>query len=319
MDAGRADPPACRNCGAPAAEAYCPRCGQETALALPTARQFLKDAAGRYVALDGRTWRTLAALLLRPGFLTREYYAGRRRRYLRPSRLFLVLSLVLFAAMRWGAQWPAGDAPPIEIRALPVAPGAQVTVARDAARRDVADAPADAPRIALPGITVTVDEGGSVGVAGDGRLAVLLRERMARFNALPARERVEQVVAGTLRYGPYAAFALLPAFALLLAAVYAVGRGPPHRPRRYAEHLVFAAHNHAFLFLAATIALLVPWRPVDALLALWCPVYGLWATKAVYGGGWTGLAARALVLGGAYLALFGVATAGLVVAAVLVR
>ena len=70
----------CRNCVAPAPDAFCPRCGQETRLALPTARQFIKEAAGRYVALDGRLWRTLAALLLHPGFLTREYLAGRRRR-----------------------------------------------------------------------------------------------------------------------------------------------------------------------------------------------------------------------------------------------
>ena len=92
--------PRCRNCGAAADGAYCPACGQETRLALPTARQFLKDAAGRYVALDGRTWRTLHALLFRPGFLTLEYFAGRRRRYLRPSRLFLVLSLAMFATIR---------------------------------------------------------------------------------------------------------------------------------------------------------------------------------------------------------------------------
>jgi hypothetical protein len=74
---------------------YCPNCGQETNLALPTVRAMLREAAGRYVALDGRMWRTLAALLFRPGFLTREYLAGRRRRYIRPARLFLVLSLAL--------------------------------------------------------------------------------------------------------------------------------------------------------------------------------------------------------------------------------
>ena len=79
---------ACRNCGTPVQDAYCPHCGQETTIALPTARAFLREAAGRYVALDGRTWRTIAGLVV-PGFLTREYLAGRRRRYVRPGRLFL--------------------------------------------------------------------------------------------------------------------------------------------------------------------------------------------------------------------------------------
>ena len=90
----------------PAAGEYCAACGQETRVKLPTARVFLREATGRYVALDGRLWRTLAALLFRPGFLTREYLPGRRRRYIRPARLFLVLSLALFAAIRIFASAP---------------------------------------------------------------------------------------------------------------------------------------------------------------------------------------------------------------------
>jgi hypothetical protein len=74
-------PKTCRNCGATVDGAYCATCGQETALRLPTLREFLREAAGRYVALDGRFWRTVFALLARPRFLTREYLAGRRRRY----------------------------------------------------------------------------------------------------------------------------------------------------------------------------------------------------------------------------------------------
>jgi hypothetical protein len=77
---------ACRNCGAGSPGTYCPQCGQETNLVLPSAAAFLREATGRYVAFDGRMWRTLANLVLRPGFLTREYLAGRRRRYVRRSR-----------------------------------------------------------------------------------------------------------------------------------------------------------------------------------------------------------------------------------------
>ena len=92
--------PSCRNCGAPAPLAFCPVCGQETRTKPPTFLQFMREAGGRLVALDGRLWKTLVALLFRPGFLTREYFAGRRKRYVRPARLFLVASLLLFAALR---------------------------------------------------------------------------------------------------------------------------------------------------------------------------------------------------------------------------
>src|SRR5215471_15901128 len=91
----------CHNCGAPAPEQFCPSCGQETKLRLPTLREFLREAAGRYVAFDGRFWRTMIALMFRPGRLTREYFAGRRRRYIRPARLYLFATLVFFAVSRF--------------------------------------------------------------------------------------------------------------------------------------------------------------------------------------------------------------------------
>src|SRR5487761_1998218 len=97
---------ACRNCGAAAPGNYCPQCGQETNLALPSAIGFLREAAGRYVALDGRMWRTLAGLLVRPGFRTRECCAGRRRRRVRPARLFITLSLALFAVIGYTSHAP---------------------------------------------------------------------------------------------------------------------------------------------------------------------------------------------------------------------
>ena len=64
----------------------------------------MREATGRYIAYDGKFWKTLAALLFWPGFLTREYLAGRRRRYIGPARLFLVSSLVLFATLRLATQ-----------------------------------------------------------------------------------------------------------------------------------------------------------------------------------------------------------------------
>ena len=60
----------------------------------------MHDATGRLIAFDGRLWRTLFALVAKPGFLTREYFDGRRRCYLRPTRLFLVMSVILFGVLR---------------------------------------------------------------------------------------------------------------------------------------------------------------------------------------------------------------------------
>ena len=114
--------------------------------------------------------------------------------------------------------------------------------------------------------------------------------------------------------------ALLPVFALLLKALYLGGRQRyPQRPRQYAEHLVFAAHDLSFLFLAAIIAVTLPASWLRTAIALWVVAYGLWATKAVYGGRWLGVLARAWVLGISYLVMFTFVTIGLLVAAAAIR
>ena len=90
---------ACRNCGAPAASPFCPECGQETAPHPPTAREFLHEFVGHYIALEGALWKTLR-VLARPGALTLEYFAGRKRRYVLPLRLYLTASLLFFLASK---------------------------------------------------------------------------------------------------------------------------------------------------------------------------------------------------------------------------
>ena len=286
----------CANCGVRAPDAFCPACGQNTRERLPTFPQFMREATGRYIAYDGKFWKTLAALLFRPGFLTREYLAGRRERYIGPARLFLVASLVLFATLRLAT----GS---VEI---------DETVSSD---------PRKEPKTRVEsGELVTLDDDFNVSLGELGATTGILRKPIARFNSLTRPQKLEQIVAGTLRYGPYAMFALLPAFAVLLKALY-LGRQRhyPARPRLYGEHLVFAAHNHAFLFVVGCLIAVSPNGYLTGVLVLWALVYLARSTHSVYGGGWLGIAARALVLGVAYALMFTLVTIALVIAAVLLR
>ena len=257
---------------------------------LPTLREFVREAAGRYVALDGRFWRTVFALLARPGFLTREYLAGRRRRYIRPARLYLFATLIFFAVTR-----------------LLVGP------------IDMFEIHPDTPDEAK---YLSSDKGFNMQVGQDSVLgSAALQKRWNRFNNLSKREKAEQLGEGMLRYAPYALFVLLPAFALLLKLVY-LGRARryPRRPRLYGEHLVFAAYDHAFVFVAATIMLLILGRTMAITIGLWIiGLYLLLSMRSVYGGSWVGLLLRAFVLFISYMVLVGLATAGLVVAAILLR
>ena len=330
VDSAPAGADTCRNCGAHTSGHYCANCGQETRLALPTFPAFMREAAGRYVALDGRLWRTLAALVARPGYLTREYFDGRRRRYIRPGRLFLVLYLLLFAVI--GILQPPGD---IGNQVTFVEPDKATSDELAKAGREIRSATREATAAATgkPAVTVVDSDDGETlfGLDKDLNLSLRwngedmalppqLRRRWDHFRKLPRDEKAEQLYAGVLRYGPYAMVALLPAFALLMKLAY-LGRGAryPGRPRRYAEHLVYSAHMHAFAALMIIVLLLVPFAPARFALVLWILFYAMRARQVVYRGRWWGGAVRALAVATVYSVLASFAILGLLAVAIMLR
>src|SRR6185437_9269963 len=87
---------ACANCGAPVTRHYCAECGQRVEHSLHSLWHFIGEVAEDLTHADSRIWRTMSALVLKPGFLTREFLDGRRVSYLPPLRLYLVLSVIYF-------------------------------------------------------------------------------------------------------------------------------------------------------------------------------------------------------------------------------
>jgi hypothetical protein len=111
------EPPApvtlvCTNCGQPLAGEFCAACGQRHEPHVHTVSHFAAEAFENISHADSRLWRTLLYQLTRPGFLTREFFAGRRVRYLPPFRLYLVISVLFFLVVGLGG----GDSDEVEIR-----------------------------------------------------------------------------------------------------------------------------------------------------------------------------------------------------------
>jgi hypothetical protein len=106
-DAGAADKN-CPNCEAVVSGHFCANCGQEAYLHHASTREFLHEFIGHYVALEGKLWGTITRLLFRPGQLTNEYIRGRRVRFVQPLRLYLTLSLLFFALMKFTAGFDPG-------------------------------------------------------------------------------------------------------------------------------------------------------------------------------------------------------------------
>jgi hypothetical protein len=95
-------PEACPNCGSRSVGRYCSSCGQKADPVAPTLGYFMREIVGELLNVDGKIFRSLRLLLTRPGFLTRELFAGRRASYVSPIRLYLTASIIMFALAAFG-------------------------------------------------------------------------------------------------------------------------------------------------------------------------------------------------------------------------
>jgi hypothetical protein len=92
-EAGRGPEQRCGNCGTVLVGDYCHGCGEKRVEARDiSVKHFAAEAAGELTSIEhSKLWRTLRALLFKPGFLTVEYFSGRRSRYLKPLNLCLAI------------------------------------------------------------------------------------------------------------------------------------------------------------------------------------------------------------------------------------
>jgi hypothetical protein len=91
----------CGNCGTPLYGEHCYHCGQPVKGLVRRFSSVLGDIADTLFEIDTRLTRTVAPLLLRPGYLSVEYFAGRRVRYVSPVRLFFFISVFTFFVAQW--------------------------------------------------------------------------------------------------------------------------------------------------------------------------------------------------------------------------
>lgn len=91
----------CRNCRTSFEGTYCPNCGQKDIDLERSLGILVGELLKETLEVDGRSFRTIRALFLRPGVLTAEFLAGRRKAYTPPLRLYLVISVSFFVLAAW--------------------------------------------------------------------------------------------------------------------------------------------------------------------------------------------------------------------------
>ena len=86
----------CLNCNATVLGRYCQACGQENTEPKETFWHMFTHFFYDITHFDGSFFITLKDLLFKPGFLSKEYMLGRRKKYLHPVRMYVFTSAVFF-------------------------------------------------------------------------------------------------------------------------------------------------------------------------------------------------------------------------------
>lgn len=181
--------------------AYCIQCGEKRRERADwKVSSIAGEAFAELTSLEhSKIWQTFRLLLFKPGQLTREYWEGRRKRYLGPVKLYLIffaVSLVLYSIHQPTAVY--------DVRTLAAA-----------------------------------DSGGNFS---------RLFDELAQQRGVPASQIAQDL---NSRWQSYISMSQLvyPLF-VALALMVSFRR----RPLYFAEHLIFALHVLAFVFLSFVIA-----------------------------------------------------------------
>jgi hypothetical protein len=288
---------ACQNCGAPLLGPHCYRCGQPVTGLVRHFTSIIGDFLDTVLNIDTRVFRTLWPLFAKPAYLSCEYFAGRRVRYVSPVRLFVFLSIVTFFVARM-TMTVSGQ--PIQFGDDDSISGA-TTVAQVEKQRDAAIAGLEAGRAGgrdVPGLAA------GLGVAED-KIRRKADARIAEFKGAAARGEAPPRAKPDITFGdgkPWdaktnpltidwlpsfanhwindqiaraetnvarmqddpslfkdAVLGAIPSTLFVLLPVFALLLKILYvfKRRLYMEHLIVALHSHAFLCLSLLLVFLL--------------------------------------------------------------
>jgi hypothetical protein len=287
----------CANCGERLLGAYCHACGQKRLAEGDRRlghllRQFVEVATD----LDNRVWRSLRALVFEPGRLTREYFLGRRARWIAPIPLFLAVNLVYFLAPLHGGDLSLQFDQQVTARVRILADEPEP---RLDARQRLREGQSHSPHTTAWIDARVRERDAAARSASQGTPGYTYRDYRIAYDA-KADEVSKALI---ILHVPFAALALTVMFAT--------------QRRYFAEHFVFALHYFAFLLLALQVAAQVygllqstsTAPSTHAVVVLdWAmrgliPAYAVLSIRRAYAVGWPMAFAAAIGLVGTILAV----------------
>ncbi|MBT4162799.1 MAG: DUF3667 domain-containing protein [Gammaproteobacteria bacterium] len=253
----------CPNCDTEITGPFCATCGQEQKELKKFFWTLLADAFDNVFRLDSRAARSIFAAIFLPGYLTTEYFAGRRARYVPPIRLYLVISFLFFFIL------------PLVTEVVVDGRNTVIVTEGESESDWREELNTESFEIDLPWMTAEENQA----------LAQKLKKRIGE-SIQKLDENPGELYSEFMDLISVTMFFLLPVFAVLLKIFY-LG----HRIY-YAEHLLLAVHNHCFLYLALLFLSLLEHAvstsmtavaaPVFTAINIWIPIYIYLSMLRVY-------------------------------------
>jgi Protein of unknown function (DUF3667) len=233
----------CPNCGEIVDNRFCPACGQENREFKATFKEMIKEFTSHALNLDSRFFRTLKYLLFYPGWLTIEYFKGRREFYISPLKLYLIISMIYFLTFTVSSFYTD-----ISRGINLIEEGIETTNSDslDAILEDTAQNISEEPK----DDTITL------------------------FNN-DTQIDTDKFKMSFINNAPRIMFFLLPLAALILKLLY-------RRRILYFQHLIFLLHVHSYFFFTMILYRILDFEIVYLILLLLSAVYLYVAQKKFY-------------------------------------
>ena len=341
----------CLNCGTELKGPFCYFCGQPDRNFMRFFPVLLRDLMEDLLDLDSRFMRTMKPLLFKPGRLTRDYMEGRRFRYAPPMRLYIFSSIVFFllaalissdaisinstkdkTGIVQSADAPATDQQKIEDALDKLPPDVRAEIDADAILAKAKDHESTQKGFKMDDIqfndkpwnreTNPVDIPFLPGWLND-RINDEVENSPHKAEQINANPNL--IIDKVFDILPATMFILLPVVAMIFKFWYLFAK------RFYIEHLIFALHNHAFLFVSLTLILLahvfasqftasghpegataMNWTMI--VIGCWIPLYMLISLRVVYGQNWFMTLFKFGLIGISYTLLLAIVTTGVAIA-----